>query len=1014
MVLGLVTLIGEAVSQEAGQTAGGALVQTEIATMTILGKRVVDRVVIDPVGFVRRQERFYLPLLQILRALNIPFQYRSRDVLFSLPTADSVHIQVSTGKIQGRSAPSISVDIISGISDLTGEEEVFVPLPVLEKLLGLECTWDENLYAFKARARLPYEVLKPKSRFKSFNSRREVKRSRVVLPSRLGPASPGLSSGNFIIFQPGFHFIWSASGTDVKRMSLKAPDSQSFLSLLSQLRIWGRLLYGNYQLTFYRPWYFPERFENRGAIPLNIYGQWKRMRSPSTLMLGDQSSSLLETIFPAFNFRGISFQGYLSIPDELKKRLQSSRTLALGENIEGLAPAGSIVTLYVNGRKIEQQRTFPDRGLPVGKEKYRFQHVMLSPNRLNDIRIIIDHPSGYHREVRKKLIGSREMLPGGTFRYYGVVGSKRISSLSSERMQGILTAMKLEGGLTGSLTLGIIGAAQDQFVRVASTRSLFESSIQILPKRSYHAGGYIRWRPFSRLYLTGEAALSRSEHSERLQLGGTSKLLLTFGWLDLSAMVFRYQPEFFNGMVNSVFNTDGFTVSANLKPWKSMNLGYSYGKMRDYRNRWQSLEFDEDFQRFEFRLQNMLRFLDADLSMDYRRNAQMGTKVLWNYEFYARLPLNFRLSGRITEGFSFTVDSQYRFFSIPGLRNFSIFNNPGQAYSLSWDPFGSWSLQATYWATAYSQRVYGALSRALWRGPGFGLRLASGFDLKSNLNFFSGELEFAFDRSGDNRIGFGIRLDQNRWNFELTLQLRDLLTFHPGGVMRFRSERFNPDAGGIWGRIFLDKNGNGLPDRGEPGLADIPVIVEGEFLRRTRTGKNGVFFFQNLGVKDSVRVSVDVEQLPAIYVPTQGTQLAFIERGAFTPIKLGVATLVEITGRFYWPETQFGQRGIGIKLISVDSMRIVAESITARNGSFYLGNILPGRYYLAVDARTVRGDWKIELENVHEGVSLITQTQKVKQIREKVPLSENMTPLLIRIEGGTELKSIRLNFRLTR
>ncbi|MDX3192817.1 SdrD B-like domain-containing protein [Streptomyces sp. MN03-5084-2B] len=65
--------------------------------------------------------------------------------------------------------------------------------------------------------------------------------------------------------------------------------------------------------------------------------------------------------------------------------------------------------------------------------------------------------------------------------------------------------------------------------------------------------------------------------------------------------------------------------------------------------------------------------------------------------------------------------------------------------------------------------------------------------------------------------------------------------------------------------VWIDTNGNGLQDAGEPGVPDVPVVLkdgDGKQVATTKTGPDGKYLFD--GVPDgSYQVCFDVKQLPA-------------------------------------------------------------------------------------------------------------------------------------------------------
>jgi len=122
---------------------------------------------------------------------------------------------------------------------------------------------------------------------------------------------------------------------------------------------------------------------------------------------------------------------------------------------------------------------------------------------------------------------------------------------------------------------------------------------------------------------------------------------------------------------------------------------------------------------------------------------------------------------------------------------------------------------------------------------------------------------------------------------------------------------------------------------------------------------------------------------------TNGTQKARLYRDSLTEVNLSVAPLISMIGRVVMIEpnapdpnatapeaastdisatildgvaedvqqagssTRQPASGVRVSLYNPQSGLLVAESITGKDGSYYLGDIKPGRYTLRVDSKTL-------------------------------------------------------------
>jgi len=108
---------------------------------------------------------------------------------------------------------------------------------------------------------------------------------------------------------------------------------------------------------------------------------------------------------------------------------------------------------------------------------------------------------------------------------------------------------------------------------------------------------------------------------------------------------------------------------------------------------------------------------------------------------------------------------------------------------------------------------------------------------------------------------------------------------------------------------------------------------------------------------DLVAVSLDINSLPAIYTPTQGRQKAYVEEANFTDVNLGLAVLPALSGTVkVMDKGNLIQNLEGVRVMLIQDIQkdpAVKDSITAYDGSFYIGQIKPGDYFLKIDPATV-------------------------------------------------------------
>ena len=113
--------------------------------------------------------------------------------------------------------------------------------------------------------------------------------------------------------------------------------------------------------------------------------------------------------------------------------------------------------------------------------------------------------------------------------------------------------------------------------------------------------------------------------------------------------------------------------------------------------------------------------------------------------------------------------------------------------------------------------------------------------------------------SGFSRISGTARYQRNEWIFGLGLQIQPILSLAGGRPYVVSQSRFTPGNGGVKGTVYLDENGNGQRDDGEPGVAGIGVVAEGG--RHATSGTHGEFLLGATSARRRMRVSLDVDEL---------------------------------------------------------------------------------------------------------------------------------------------------------
>jgi hypothetical protein len=153
---------------------------------------------------------------------------------------------------------------------------------------------------------------------------------------------------------------------------------------------------------------------------------------------------------------------------------------------------------------------------------------------------------------------------------------------------------------------------------------------------------------------------------------------------------------------------------------------------------------------------------------------------------------------------------------------------------------------------------------------------------------------------------------------------------------------------GLSGRVFLDENANGVRDAGEPGVANVRVMV-GSVSARTDSG--GAYRVWELVPFEPVLVTIDSLSLESPLVVPAFARVSIVPGpNRFRSLDIPLVQAGVIEGRV----VRLG-RGVGGVTLILTSRRGGARRtlVTFSDGAFYLLGVKPGEYELTVDPRVL-------------------------------------------------------------
>lgn len=909
--------------------------KTEVVGFILIGNKPWEVLKIDDLDILLDTDshKRFLPLQRLLRVFNIEKVLKDNELFFE--PSGNVKVVVDINKKEVRINDDLkSIELIPAISDITMEREIYLPADIVSGIFSISMAWNEEYYGFEA---------KPSGQF-AMGIWKLPKHSSLLaisayeftdtLPEAHPPSHPKKFSLDFAEFR--MRSQWSTSDNT---------QSKGLLLDSFQQNLWGNLGGGEYRLQITQPPVFVGQrdhpyINNESTFMLEKV-DWT-YRFPNTeITAGDSIFGLNDLIFPVVKATGIRVNGYSGNSFDEEGSLQYNKTLTGLSRyfiqpyvFEGPAPSGSDVQLIVNDRSIETQKSITGA--------YRFTEIKLPPGILHDIHIIITDPDGVKTELHKRILGNSMLLPAGSSAYIAGLGSKREDDRWAAH--GSLAYGRMLYGVTENLTIGGILAAQ---------RDIYNSDP--FPKNSSHIGVESTWRLFDALVLSGNLAFSKDENElyndSAYKLNGD---IYPQRNTDLHVQYFSYGQNFFNGENILLHDREGYVMNGKWRPYQKTEVGAAAGMVRDNLRHERNDTLSVNFQNMEITSNLLPR---STIAFDVNRVSpdwEGEPKTLYTYKIVVTPLSDLSLDAVVSRGDSLLTDEHSDFLS--GLRLPGLPTNRTPSVTTAARKYVTENNNVGVSYMEYEERRRTTLSHSFRIRKSFLFQASTdlGYDMDIEKLFWENRFEYRGDSAGRSRVWLQNRFENDEWRVVFLLEFDELFSFKNGYPARITNNRINPERGGIHGIVFLDFNANAIRDPGEPGMEDIKVILDN--YQNAVSDRNGYFILQDFTQAKKARVFLDIDTIPAIYSPTHGIQTAYINPGNLTEVNFGITPVITISGFVYAGEEGNGyNKSIrGIRIILTDSaMMPITNSITAGNGSFFLGNIRPGRYIVQIDSDTL-------------------------------------------------------------
>jgi hypothetical protein len=161
--------------------------------------------------------------------------------------------------------------------------------------------------------------------------------------------------------------------------------------------------------------------------------------------------------------------------------------------------------------------------------------------------------------------------------------------------------------------------------------------------------------------------------------------------------------------------------------------------------------------------------------------------------------------------------------------------------------------------------------------------------------------------------------------------------------------------GGVSGYVFLDENGNGDMDPGEPVLDGVRVVMGGQTVR---TDSQGRFRAWDLVPFEPLRLRVDPQSIPdPTWISLRGVVEVEVPPASYRRVDLPLSPSGEVTGRAVRVNGEGKELPLAnLELELVDQERGSVRTLsTFSDGEFYLFGVPPGSYHLRVAGGALRG-----------------------------------------------------------
>lgn len=903
-------------------------------------------------------KRRFIPLVRILERLGVKVMRKEGQVSFTFGPGGHTVIDTERGMMErgGKSAP---LKMIVTVSEMTQRQDVFILPASVSGILDIPLAWDEANYEVSGKTGRTLAIWKIRKRA-----------SLLGVPTEdTGPKLPEVH-GEAIPKKDGVHFMrLDARGT--YRLQSKKDRSATHSGTLGGVTqtIWGSLAQGGYKVRLSEPSYVMDKYgglfrDGQDAVKMD-WLQWSRRFANAELAVGDSVFGLNDINMPSIRMTGVRVNGFTgrSDPARSRKRGYGLRPYFLQPHVfEGQARAGSTVELFINDRRIDTLEVLPDSPTKPGFGSYVFEDINLTPGVLNEIRIVITDPDGLTSTLEKEIMGSAVLLTQGETAFLGAAGTRRRSTRFEA--DGGMAVGRVLHGLTPNVTLGGSLAVHKDFWGEYLERRYVRDG-RSYPKSGINGGAQVSWLAMDKVLLSGDMAASagRDEDGQGPE-DQYNDLALKFKAdicpirnVTIRSQIFSFGTDFFDGVNPDLRDRRGATITSGWRISRKWRARFSAGTIWNNLDGSQSETLRTNYQGLAVSTSAIPR---TSVSLEANRLDQSWAEnplTIYRVRVRATPFRNLTLMADASSGDALSMGDYSDFLSGLQLPGITTGRQPTVALTARKTISDRQSVGVSYRGDETETRHSVFHSYRTTGKRSVQLRTEVGWDIDHRSNrgdaFFENRCELLTDRTGRNRIGLQTRYQREEWTAIAYVNLSNLFAFDGMRPRRVTNWRVNPDRGAIHGTVFVDYNANATRDKGEPGVKEIKVRMS--TVAEDITDERGRFLLSTVGRDRTVRVSLEMDTVPADYSVVHGTQMVCVMPNRLTRVDFALTPFIAITGKVLYVNGAAPKPIVGVRVFLVDSKtgEIVVDSVTAGDGSYYLGGVKPGGFVLKVDTKTL-------------------------------------------------------------